>query len=135
MTYFGSIFQQYFSLDLQKTFLWLLLTIYTSSVTFFSPLLKSFNCKKQKLELSHNIHNFHWNSWHRNLTYLRVFRGFLEISCPMISKRQNKQIYFHDPQLSHSNYDPIIFSWYFQLESEDELTIVQMPTISGDKWL
>ena len=45
---FGSIFQQFVSLNIQNTFPWLLLNIYTGSVIFVSPLLKSFNCKSRR---------------------------------------------------------------------------------------
>ena len=51
----GSIFQQFYSLNIQSIFPWPLL-IYIISAIVISLLLKYFN---HKMQILHNIHNFH----------------------------------------------------------------------------
>ena len=52
----GSTKQSFFSFNMQNTLPWLFLIIYTSSVIFIYPLLKSFNRKNRKCK--HYIHIF-----------------------------------------------------------------------------
>ena len=50
LTFLGSIIQWIFSLNIQNTFSWILLIIYSSSVVFISPFLWFFDCKNRSFK-------------------------------------------------------------------------------------
>ena len=84
----------------------------------------------QKQNMQAIFSEFHWNSWWGNFSYWKVFRGFHETCCPIIKKRGNQLKYFQAPQLPYPNYVSLVFS-----TSTKRQNLVQMPIISGDKWL
>ena len=60
----GSTKHSLFSFNVQNTFSWLLLIIYTSSAIFIYPLLKSLNRKNSKCKhYIHHIFIYCWNFW------------------------------------------------------------------------
>ena len=59
-----------------------------------------------------------------------LFRGFLGTCCQIIKKIGNQLNYFQAPQSSYCDYVSMVFS-----TSTRRQNLVEMPIISGDKWL
>ena len=120
LTSLGSIFQwtTFHSCSFPWMCFWLFILV---SLIFVYSLLKSFDhknriCKQFSLKLL--VRKF------------LLFRGFLGTCCQIIKKIGNQLNYFQAPQSSYCDYVSMVFS-----TSTRRQNLVEMPIISGDKWL